>query len=57
MGDDERFRAVQHIRRRFPQQRSEQFTSIVEQAPGRVVRSFVDDFDRHADEGQDSGAP
>jgi uncharacterized protein YbcI len=32
--------AVQHIRRRFQQQMAEDFTSVVEQATGRRVRTF-----------------
>ena len=33
--------AIQHIRRRFQQQMSDSFTSIVEQATGRKVRTFM----------------
>jgi uncharacterized protein YbcI len=33
--------AIQHIRRRFQQQMSENFTSVVEQATGRKVRAFL----------------
>ena len=33
--------AIQHIRRRFQQQMSESFSSIVEQATGRKVRAFL----------------
>jgi uncharacterized protein YbcI len=41
--------AVQHIRRRFQQQLAEQFTSVVEQATGRVVKSFMSETDVEAD--------
>jgi uncharacterized protein YbcI len=37
--------AIQHIRRRFQQQMAEDFTSVVEQASGRRVRSFLSDTD------------
>ena len=33
--------AIQHIRRRFQQQMAESFSSIVEQATGRKVRTFL----------------
>ena len=33
--------AIQHIRRRFQQQMADSFTSIVEQATGRKVRTFL----------------
>ena len=33
--------AIQHIRRRFQQQMEETFTSVVEQATGRKVRTFL----------------
>ena len=33
--------AIQHIRRRFQQQMSDSFTSVVEQATGRKVRAFL----------------
>lgn len=33
--------AIQHIRRRFQQQMADEFKSIVEQATGRAVRSFL----------------
>jgi uncharacterized protein YbcI len=34
---------IQHIRRRFQQQMTENFTSVVEQATGRKVRAFLSD--------------
>jgi uncharacterized protein YbcI len=37
--------AIQHIRRRFQQQMAESFTSVVEQATGRKVRSFLSETD------------
>ena len=37
--------AIQHIRRRFQQQMAESFTSVVEQATGRKVRTFLSDTD------------
>ena len=37
--------AIQHIRRRFQQQMAESFTSIVEQATGRKVRTFLSETD------------
>ena len=33
--------AIQHIRRRFQQQMAESFSSVVEQATGRKVRTFL----------------
>jgi len=33
--------AIEHIRRRFQQQMTEEFTSVVEQATGRKVRVFL----------------
>src|SRR3954453_15016998 len=33
--------AIQHIRRRFQQQMADNFTSVVEQATGRKVRTFL----------------
>jgi uncharacterized protein YbcI len=33
--------AVEHIRRRFQQQMAESFSSVVEQATGRKVRTFL----------------
>jgi uncharacterized protein YbcI len=33
--------AIEHIRRRFQQQMTEDFTSVVEQATGRKVRVFL----------------
>jgi uncharacterized protein YbcI len=41
--------AVQHIRRRFQQQMAEDFTSVVEQATGRRVRTFLSETDIAAD--------
>jgi uncharacterized protein YbcI len=40
--------AVQHIRRRFQQHMSDNFTSVVEQATGRKVRVFLSET--HLDE-------
>ena len=37
--------AIQHIRRRFQQQMAESFISIVEQATGRRVRTFLSETD------------
>jgi uncharacterized protein YbcI len=37
--------AIQHIRRRFQQQRADSFTSVVEQATGRKVRVFLSETD------------
>ena len=37
--------AIQHIRRRFQQQMADSFTSIVEQATGRKVRTFLSETD------------
>lgn len=37
--------AIQHIRRRFQQQMADSFTSIVEQATGRNVRTFLSETD------------
>jgi uncharacterized protein YbcI len=37
--------AIQHIRRRFQQQMADSFISIVEQATGRRVRSFLSETD------------
>jgi uncharacterized protein YbcI len=33
--------AIEHIRRRFQQQMADEFTSVVEQATGRKVRTFL----------------
>src|SRR5215208_664487 len=41
--------AIQHIRRRFQQQMAESFTSIVEQATGRKVRTFLSETDIDTD--------
>jgi uncharacterized protein YbcI len=41
--------AVQHIRRRFQQQMADDFTSVVEQATGRRVRTFLSETDIAAD--------
>ena len=41
--------AIQHIRRRFQQQMSENFTSVVEQATGRKVRAFLSETDIEQD--------
>jgi uncharacterized protein YbcI len=41
--------AIQHIRRRFQQQMAENFTSVVEQATGRKVKSFLSETDIEAD--------
>src|SRR5688572_33378911 len=37
--------AIQHIRRRFRQQMADSFISIVEQATGRRVRTFLSETD------------
>jgi uncharacterized protein YbcI len=37
--------AIQHIRRRFQQQMADSFTSVVEQATGRKVRTFLSETD------------
>ena len=37
--------AIQHIRRRFQQQMADSFTSIVEQATGRKVKTFLSETD------------
>ena len=37
--------AIQHIRRRFQQQMADSFISIVEQATGRRVRTFLSETD------------
>jgi len=37
--------AIQHIRRRFQQQMAESFISVVEQATGRKVRTFLSETD------------
>ena len=37
--------AIQHIRRRFQQQMADSFTSVVEQATGRRVRTFLSETD------------
>ena len=41
--------AIQQIRRRFQQQMSEEFTSLVEQATGRKVRAFLSETNLEAD--------
>ena len=41
--------AIQHIRRRFQQQMAENFTSVVEQATGRKVRTFLSETDIETD--------
>jgi len=41
--------AVQTIRRRFQQHMADEFKAIVEQATGRVVRSFLSETDLDAD--------
>jgi len=41
--------AIEHIRRRFQQQMSENFTSLVEQATGRRVRVFLSETDIDSD--------
>jgi uncharacterized protein YbcI len=41
--------AVQHIRRRFQQHMADQFKSVVEQATGRVVRTFLSETDIEGD--------
>lgn len=37
--------AIQHIRRRFQQAMADSFTSVVEQATGRKVRTFLSETD------------
>src|SRR5215217_5206310 len=37
--------AVEHIRRRFQQQMAESFSSVVEQATGRKLRTFLSETD------------
>ena len=37
--------AIQHIRRRFQQQMADSFASVVEQATGRKVRTFLSETD------------
>ena len=41
--------AIEHIRRRFQQQRADSFTSVVEQATGRKVRVFLSETDIDSD--------
>jgi uncharacterized protein YbcI len=41
--------AIQHIRRRFQQQMADSFTSVVEQATGRKVRTFLSETDIDSD--------
>ena len=41
--------AIQHIRRRFQQQMADSFTSIVEQATGRKVKTFLSETDIDGD--------
>src|SRR5947209_6766287 len=41
--------AIQQIRRRFQQTMADEFTSIVEQATGRVVRAFLSETNLEAD--------
>jgi uncharacterized protein YbcI len=41
--------AIQQIRRRFQQAMADEFTSIVEQATGRVVRAFLSETNLEAD--------
>jgi len=41
--------AVQQIRRRFQQHMADEFTSIVEQVTGRVVRAFLSETNIEAD--------
>jgi len=41
--------AIQHIRRRFQQQMADNFTSVVEQATGRRVRTFLSETDIETD--------
>jgi uncharacterized protein YbcI len=41
--------AIQHIRRRFQQHMSEEFTGIVERVTGRVVRVFLSETHVEAD--------
>ena len=40
---------IQQIRRRFQQSMAEEFTSVVEQATGRVVRAFLSETNVEAD--------
>jgi uncharacterized protein YbcI len=41
--------AIQQIRRRFQQAMADEFTGIVEQATGRVVRAFLSETNLEAD--------
>ena len=41
--------AIQQIRRRFQQAMAEEFTGVVEQATGRVVRAFLSETNLEAD--------
>jgi uncharacterized protein YbcI len=41
--------AVQQIRRRFQQQMKDEFSAVVEQATGRVVRAFLSETNLEAD--------
>jgi uncharacterized protein YbcI len=41
--------AIQQIRRRFQQAMADEFTSIVEQATGRVVKAFLSETNLEAD--------
>lgn len=41
--------SIQEIRRRFQQAMADEFTSIVEQATGRVVRAFLSETNLEAD--------
>src|SRR3954449_3402314 len=41
--------AIEHIRRRFQQQMTEEFTSVVEQATGRKVRVFLSETNIDSD--------
>jgi uncharacterized protein YbcI len=41
--------AVQQIRRRFQQQMKDDFSAVVEQATGRVVRAFLSETNLEAD--------
>jgi uncharacterized protein YbcI len=41
--------AIQQIRRRFQQHMADEFTSIVEQATGRVVRTFLSETNLESD--------
>jgi uncharacterized protein YbcI len=41
--------AIQEIRRRFQQSMADEFTSLVEQATGRVVRAFLSETNLDAD--------